>query len=233
MSTPLRVLIIEDSPDDAHLLTRSLERAGYAVEQTRVDTEEALRTALGNPWDLICSDNTMPRLDAVRALAISREVAPDIPFLLISGTIGEERAVEVMKAGGTDYVPKDRMARLAPVVERALREASHRRTLHAAELALRQTEERLRLFMQATNDTLYDWDVPAKTIWRNENLERAFGGVLRHFRLEGSALHADDDTRSVTVLTDDERPVVFYGDGKASEGPRGGSGDGGGKDRPS
>ena len=74
---------------------------------------------------------------------------------------------------------------------------------------------------------------PTLTTFTQENLERAFGGVLRHFRLEGSALHADDDTRSVTVLTDDERPVVFYGDGKASEGPRGGSGDGGGKDRPS
>jgi manganese/iron transport system ATP-binding protein len=74
---------------------------------------------------------------------------------------------------------------------------------------------------------------PTLTTFTQENLERAFGGVLRHFRLEGSALHADDDTRSVTVLTDDERPVVFYGDGKASEGPRGGSGDGGGKGRPS
>ena len=74
---------------------------------------------------------------------------------------------------------------------------------------------------------------PTLTTFTQENLERAFGGVLRHFRLEGSALHADDDTRSVTVLTDDERPVVFYGDGKPSEGPTGGSSDGGGKDQPS
>ena len=195
MPTALRVLIIEDSPDDALLLTRSLERAGYDVAQQRVDTEEALRAALTRPWDLICSDNTMPRLDAVRALAVSREISPDTPFLLISGTIGEERAVEVMKAGGTDYVPKDRMSRLAPVVERALREATHRRTLHAAERALRQTEERLRLFMQATNDTLYDWDVPANTIWRNENLERAFGytgGIPSDPAWFAGLIHPDD-----------------------------------------
>jgi manganese/iron transport system ATP-binding protein len=74
---------------------------------------------------------------------------------------------------------------------------------------------------------------PTATTFTQQNLERAFGGVLRHFRLEGSALHADDDKRSVTVLTDDERPVVFYGDGKPSEGPTGGSSDGGGKDQPS
>jgi two-component system, cell cycle sensor histidine kinase and response regulator CckA len=145
MSQPLRVLLIEDSQSDAALIVRQLERDGYGVDATRVETACALRAALAGPaFDVIVADHHLPHFDAPAALAIVREGGHDVPFLVVSGTIGEERAVAMMKAGAHDYVMKSNLARLAPAVEREIRDALARRELRRAEAERQRLEEQVR-----------------------------------------------------------------------------------------
>jgi signal transduction histidine kinase len=142
MSRPLRVLFIEDSESDMGLSVRQLENAGYEVSANRVQTAEALRAALANPtYEAIIADYRMPRFDAPAALAIVRESGQDIPFLVVSGTIGEERAVEMMKAGAHDYVMKSNLARLPAAVEREIGDALARRELRRTEQERKRLEE--------------------------------------------------------------------------------------------
>src|SRR4051794_27361393 len=104
MSVPLRVLLVEDSEDDCALLLRALRRGGYEPEYTRVDTAEAMRTALtAAPWDVVISDHRMPQFSAPAALTLLQESGLELPFLIVSGTIGEEIAVEAMRAGAHDF----------------------------------------------------------------------------------------------------------------------------------
>ena len=124
----LRVLLVEDVPSDADLLVRHLTRAKFAVEHRRVDTAEAMRQALADgTWDLILCDYSMPGFDAPAALRIYQECGLDIPFIVVSGTIGEETAVAMMRAGAHDYLLKSALGRLVPAIERELREALTRR----------------------------------------------------------------------------------------------------------
>ncbi len=126
--TPLKVLMVEDSPNDCELIVRTLTRGGFELTWKRVETEEEMSRALElEHWDIVTSDYTMPRFSGLRALKLLGETGQDIPCIVISGTIGEEVAVETMKAGANDYVMKDRLHRLAPAVERELREAAVRR----------------------------------------------------------------------------------------------------------
>ncbi|KFE70131.1 hybrid sensor histidine kinase/response regulator [Hyalangium minutum] len=125
--TSLHLLLIEDSEDDAALLLRELRRAGYAVTHTRVQTAEELERALGEgTWDIIISDYSLPRFDGLAAFAQVQKRGLDVPFLIVSGAIGEDTAVAAMKAGVHDFLLKDRLARLAPAVARELREAQVR-----------------------------------------------------------------------------------------------------------
>jgi diguanylate cyclase len=125
---PLRVLVIEDNEDDAALVVRTLTKAGYDIASTRVDSAEGLRGALDRgPWDLAIADYTMPSFSGTQALEIIRENAVDLPFIFVSGTIGEDIAVAAMKQGAHDYIIKGNLARLAPAVERELRDATVRR----------------------------------------------------------------------------------------------------------
>src|SRR6267378_1634693 len=125
---PLRVLFVEDSAADAELMLRALKAGGFDLVHERVETAAALRAALeGITWDVVLSDYYLPELEAPAALALVRERAPDMPFLVISGSMGEDTAVAAMKAGATDYIMKDRLQRLAPAVERAIEEAAVRR----------------------------------------------------------------------------------------------------------
>jgi len=120
MNAPLNVLMAEDSPDDAQLILFQLEQEGLEVEHRRVDSEAAFRAALDQPPDLILSDFAMPRFSGLQALRIVKERGLDIPFILISGTIGEEIAVEAMKLGADDYLMKDRLARLGSAIQSVL-----------------------------------------------------------------------------------------------------------------
>jgi two-component system, cell cycle sensor histidine kinase and response regulator CckA len=131
---PLRVLIAEDNPDDAELVVQQLRGGGWDVTWERVETPEQMRSALERAsFDLIVSDYQMPRFRAPEALALWKERGLDVPFIVCSGTIGEEQAVEVLKAGAHDFFLKDRLARLPSAVAREVREAAGRRTLRRAE----------------------------------------------------------------------------------------------------
>ena len=133
----LRALSLEDSDDDFALVCAELAAAGYDADVRRVETESDLRAALDEgPWDVVLSDFKMPAMDAMRALAIVLERGVEAPFVIVSGSIGEERAVDALKAGAADYVMKERLEKLAPVVERALNEAQVRRERRAAYAAL-------------------------------------------------------------------------------------------------
>ncbi|RPI99482.1 MAG: response regulator, partial [Chloroflexi bacterium] len=127
MSLPLRVLIIEDSEDDALLLLRELRRGGFDPTYQRVETAEAMQEALYyQAWDLIVCDYAMPHFNGLEALRLFRETGKDTPFLVVSGTIGEDIAVNTMLAGARDYIMKDRLSRLVPAVQRELHEAQER-----------------------------------------------------------------------------------------------------------
>src|SRR5579863_8651516 len=112
MNTSLRVLIVEDSPDDAELATRTLRRDGRDLYCHRVETPEGMVTALqSKDWDLVISDYSMPRFNGLAALKILRDTRPEVPFILVSGMMGEEVAVAAMKCGANDYVLKSNLAR--------------------------------------------------------------------------------------------------------------------------
>jgi two-component system, cell cycle sensor histidine kinase and response regulator CckA len=143
-STSLRVLVVEDSEDDVALVVAELRRGGFDVTWQQVDTASALLAQLAaRPWDLVISDHNLPQFCAPEALQIVRERAADLPFIIVSGSIGEAQAVAVMRAGANDYLLKGQLARLTPAVERELADASQRRRREQAEHALRRTEEQL------------------------------------------------------------------------------------------
>jgi DNA-binding NtrC family response regulator len=130
MKKKLFVLMIEDRVEDSEITARYLRKAGYEIIYQRVDTAAAMKSALQDKkWDVILSDYSMPEFDVPTALEIYREFGIDIPFIIISGAIGEEKAVELIKAGVHDYLLKDNMIRFVSVVERELREAKIRRDL--------------------------------------------------------------------------------------------------------
>src|SRR5258708_28103230 len=125
--TALSVLHIEDQERDVALITRHLSRAGYEVTSDRVDTPEAMKNALeSHEWDVILCDYSMPHFNALGALTLVKEMKVDIPFIIISGTVGEAIAVEAMRAGAHDYLMKNNLVRLGATIERALRDAENR-----------------------------------------------------------------------------------------------------------
>jgi len=127
MAKPLKVLVVDDSERDTGMLLRELRRGGYELETTRVDTADAMRAELENQaWDLVLSDYSMPSFSAPAALAVLKDKGLDLPFIIISGTVGEETAVAAMRAGAHDFMPKNSLARLLPAIERELRDAATR-----------------------------------------------------------------------------------------------------------
>lgn len=143
---PLKVLVIEDSETDALLLVEQLRAGGYAPDARRVDNAEDLMDALDKQkWDIIFSDHSMPRFSSTEALEIVRSSALDVPFIIVSGVIGEEAAVAAMRAGAQDYLMKGNLARLVAAVARELAEAEERRAHREAERALLAQEEEFRI----------------------------------------------------------------------------------------
>jgi two-component system sensor histidine kinase/response regulator len=145
----IRLLHIEDDPDDALFVSRMLECAGISCDVVRARAYEDYLAALeSEKFDIILSDYSIPSYDGLSAMALAREKQPTTPFLFVSGAMGEEAAIESLKAGATDYVLKHRLERLAPAVVRALREAQERQNREQAELALRESEERFKSFFE-------------------------------------------------------------------------------------
>jgi DNA-binding NtrC family response regulator len=144
-SQPLRLLLVEDSEDDAILLLRMLTRGGYEPACERVDNAQAMQDALTKQdWDLIIADYVIPGFGGLPALQLLKDRGLDIPFIMVSGQMGEDTAVGAMKAGAHDYLRKDNLARLVPAIGRELREAEVRRARNQALEALRESEERFR-----------------------------------------------------------------------------------------
>ena len=159
MEQKLSVLIIEDNQNDAELNVRHLRKAGYVVKFQRVETSPQMEAALkGQGWDLILSDYSMPDFDVLSALAVYHAANLDIPFIVISGAIGEEKAVEMIKAGAHDYLMKDSMTRFPSVVLRELREAKLRQKLKDTNNALAISEERYRTMVKASPDGIFITD---------------------------------------------------------------------------
>ncbi|HEY7698924.1 MAG TPA: sigma-54 dependent transcriptional regulator, partial [Vicinamibacteria bacterium] len=161
MSSPIKLLILEDSADDAVLLVRELGRHGFAPEWSRVESRDEYLETLAWPPDVILADYTLPRFDALEALRLLKERGLDVPFIVVTGTIGEERAVECMREGATDYLLKDRLTRLGPAVTRALAEKELRDQKLAAEAALSKLKDRLEVeneYLQAEIDDTHHTD---------------------------------------------------------------------------
>ena len=176
MSVSLRLLLIEDSEDDAFLLTRELERGGYALEAMRVDSAAELTAALDRqPWDLVIGDYSMPQFSGLAGLNIIRQRGLDMPFIFVSGTIGEETAVAAMRAGANDYVMKGQWKRLLPAIARELRDAEERRARRQAEAALRESEASYATLVEHAPLGIYRSNTTGRFLSVNSALVRMLG----------------------------------------------------------
>ncbi|MBT97793.1 MAG: hypothetical protein CL902_04090 [Dehalococcoidia bacterium] len=186
MATPLKVLIVEDQEDDATLMLRELRRAQFEPEYERVDTESELAAALAKGgWDVVLSDHGLPQFKSLQALSMLHESGQDLPFIIVSGSIGEDLAVAAMKPGAHDYIMKNNLARLGPAVERELRDAENRRSNKAAE------DERLNLVHE---------------------LEVAYTQLERRVRqITASIMFTDleDSTQMMTRLGDEQNQILL------------------------
>ncbi len=172
MSCPLRVLIVEDSADDTLLIAAELQRGGLDPVFERVETAAALEAALAvRNWDVIICDYSMPALTGPAALAVYRQSGLDIPFISVSGTVGEETVAEMMKAGAHDYVLKSNLGRLAPAVKRELRAAQERRDRRQAEAI----SGYLASIVQSCDDAIIGKTLEGIVVSWNAGAERIYG----------------------------------------------------------
>jgi hypothetical protein len=176
LNAALNVLLVEDSPTDAKLVIQELRRTWQPLVFERVDTPAAMAAALERgPWDLVISDWSMPRFSAPAALDVLRQKGIDLPFIIVSGTIGEESAVVAMRTGAHDYVLKDKLGRLTPAVERELRECKERAARRRAESALRESEARFRRLDEAGILGITIADVHGNILDANDTYLKMFG----------------------------------------------------------
>jgi PAS domain S-box-containing protein len=171
----LKVLLVEDDPNDAELVLRELRRAGFDPDWRRVDTEEAFINSLSPVIQLILSDYSMPLFNGLHALKLLQEHDLEIPFIIVSGTIGEEAAVQAMRAGANDYLMKGNLARLGPTIVRELQEAENRRARRRAEAALLESEDRNRDLIEHSHDLICTHDLSGRILSINRTTVKALG----------------------------------------------------------
>jgi two-component system, cell cycle sensor histidine kinase and response regulator CckA len=202
MNSQLRILIVEDSEDDLLLLLRELRRGGYTPDYLRVENAADMQAALDRQlWDIVIADYTLPSFSAPEALQLLQLQQRDLPFIIVSGTIGEETAVAAMRAGAHDYLLKDNLARLVPAVERELREAQERQKRLDAEQALRESEERFRQLAENITESVFWISDPTalKMLYVSPAYERIWGrsceSLAANFMEWIEAIHPEDRQR--------------------------------------
>jgi PAS domain S-box-containing protein len=204
MRHPLRILSIEDDPNDTKLIQDLLETEGVVCEVTRVDTEAALLASVEQGGiDLILADYSLPSFDGISALKFAMKACPDVPFIFVSGTLGEEVAVEALKIGATDYVLKTRLSRLVPSVRHALREATQRAERKRAEEALRQSETYLAEAQRLSRTGSFGWNVSSGEIYWSEETYKIFEydrAVQSTLELAFRRIHPDDRNRAQQTI---------------------------------
>ena len=180
MGQHLKVLIVEDQATDAELLQYDMRRAGLEFTARRVETQEAFERALEEfEPDLILSDFSMPSFDGLSALALAQARTPETPFIFVSGTIGEDRAIDALKRGATDYVLKDRPKRIMSAIERALVQTKERAAFRDSQQALESSEQRFRSFVQQLPARASIMDVHGRYAFVNKSWERTTGKAAK------------------------------------------------------
>src|SRR5437879_5252351 len=197
MNFPLRVLHLEDDDTDTEIGQATLEGEGIQSELTRVEREQDFLAALEREsLDLILADYTLPSFDGLSALRIAQQHSPEVPFIFVSGTLGEDVAIEALKTGATDYVLKTRLARLGPAVARALSEARERAERARAEMALRRSEGFLAEGQRISHTGSWTWNVSSGEVTWSEEHFRIFGFDPKRtepsFQLFLETVHPDD-----------------------------------------
>ena len=185
MADHLRVLLVEDSENDALLLLRELRHGGFELQAQRVETPQGMLAALeSSHWDIILSDYSLPQFSGPHALRLYQDRGLDIPFIVVTGKVGEEAAVAIMKAGAHDYLMKDNLARLVPVVQRELAEARGRRERRQTEAALRESEARYRRMVETASEGIWAINTKLRTTFANRKIAEMLGCTME--QLEGS-----------------------------------------------
>ncbi|MEO7774113.1 MAG: EAL domain-containing protein [Steroidobacteraceae bacterium] len=203
MERAIRVLLVEDLQADAEFVTRALLRAGMNITTERVETETGLCEALDRfDPDIVLSDFSLPEFDGVSALDIVRRERPRVPFVFVSGTIGEDRAIEALKRGATDYVLKSNLSRLAPAVSRALAEAEVEAARRDAEERLRANEQRLRDIIDTSQDWIWELDREGRFTFSSGASQSILGYAANEIlgRTFYELLHPDDSWRMPEML---------------------------------
>ena len=176
MTISIRTLLIEDREDDALLVLNELERGGYEPFWIRVEEAHDLERALAEgPWDLIISDWCLPRFSALEALPIVRRLTPDVPILVVSGTVGEDTAVAALRGGASDFIAKGNLTRLNPAVARELQDAKTRKARREAEAALRASDLRYQHIVETTSEGVWALDAGDRTSFVNGRMTTMVG----------------------------------------------------------
>lgn len=176
MGFPLRALVVEDSDDDVELLIWELKRGGYDVIYQNVDTPTKMESALAKAsWDIVISDYEMPHFDGLAALNVLKDAQLDIPFIIVSGKIGEETAVDAMRAGANDYVMKRGLQRLVPAIQRELREAESHQERKRAEVELQRSQEIIAKAQEIAHLGSWEWDVVNNEVRWSDEVYRILG----------------------------------------------------------
>jgi len=202
MNRSIRVLLVEDSGNDALLLLRQLHKGGYEPVSKRVETAQTMRAALDEQlWDIVISDYVLPGFGGLEALEVLKAKGLDLPFIVVSGQIGEDVAVKAMKAGAHDYMMKDNLTRLVPAVERELREAQVRLERKRSQVALRESEERFRQLAENIEVVFFMFEMesdnsPGRISYVSPVYEQVWGrpveSLLGNKDAWLEAIHADD-----------------------------------------